>query len=71
MQLNPTQLKDLICLLDYAAAVTQRQHEDLWHSRALMYRMLFENELAGTPQQGPMPILCPGSLAPGSYYPGG
>jgi hypothetical protein len=49
MDLNPTQLKDLCYLLDYAIAVTQRQHEPLWEGRARMYKELFQNEIDPPP----------------------
>jgi hypothetical protein len=49
MVLNDTQLKDLAHLLDYAIAVTVRQHEELWEGRARMYKTMFENELNPPP----------------------
>lgn len=55
MELNKTQLKDIIYLLDYAVSVTERQHEPVWHSRALMYRLMFENELLGAVEPEVLP----------------
>jgi hypothetical protein len=61
MDLNPTQLKDLIHLMGYAFQYADMTGEGpLWRSRAQMYRQMFELELQGgaEPESPPM-RTCP------------